>query len=84
MLTDTNFLHQGDHAPLGVTVTMDADQGVRALQLIRPRTAIPIHYDDYTVFKSPLADLRAAVERAKLDTEVHDLERGETFSFEAP
>lgn len=63
---------------------MDADRGVRALQLIRPQTAIPVHYDDYTVFKSSLADFRAAVERAKLDTEVHYLERGETFSFEAP
>ena len=28
----------------------------RLLELLRPKTAILIHYDDYTVFKSPLSD----------------------------
>lgn len=41
---------------LGRLVSMDARQGVQILRLIRPRTAIPIHYNDYIVFKSPLAD----------------------------
>ncbi len=79
---DLGLLHLGGTRILGLTVTMDARQGVRALQLIRPRAAIPIHYDDYTVFKSPLADFRAEVQRTPLDTVVHYLDRGETFSFE--
>jgi L-ascorbate metabolism protein UlaG (beta-lactamase superfamily) len=65
----------------GILLTMDGDQGVRALQLVRPRTAVPIHYDDYTVFKSPLSDFRAAVASASaLGTEIRYVERGDTIA----
>jgi hypothetical protein len=40
---------------------------------------VPIHYDDYTVFRSPLSDFRAAVDAADLDVEVRYVERGETM-----
>lgn len=33
-------------------MTMDAAQGVELIELIRPRAAVPIHYDHYPVFKS--------------------------------
>ena len=45
-------------------------------------TAIPIHYDDYTVFKSPLADVVAAVERAGMNTAVLYLADGASHSFD--
>ena len=67
---------------LGVLVTMDAAQGVKALQLIRPRTAVPIHYHDYTVFKDPLSTFKEAVTAAGLTTMVSYLEHGETYLFE--
>ena len=51
-------------------VTMDAGQGVEAIRLIEPRTAIPIHYNDYTVFKSPLEDFKEAVAKAGLEDRV--------------
>jgi L-ascorbate metabolism protein UlaG (beta-lactamase superfamily) len=57
---------------------MDGAQGVRALQVVRPRTAMPIHYDDYGVFKSPLSDFRAAVANASLETEIRYVDRGDT------
>jgi L-ascorbate metabolism protein UlaG (beta-lactamase superfamily) len=66
---------------LGVTVTMDGRQGVELLRLVRPRTAIPIHYDDYDRFRSPLSDFRRRVEDARLPTEVVYLDRGEVHRF---
>ena len=61
---------------------MDAAEGVEALRIVAPRDAIPIHYDDYPVFKSPLEDFVRAVQQAGLATRVHYLHHGETFSFE--
>ncbi len=34
---------------------MDAPQGVDFLRRVQPRSAIPVHYDDYKIFKSPLS-----------------------------
>ncbi|MDP8938387.1 MAG: MBL fold metallo-hydrolase [Actinomycetota bacterium] len=79
---DLGLVHLGGTRVLGVLVTMDAAQGVRALQLVRPRTAVPIHYDDYTVFKDPLENFRRAVDAASLPTEVRFVGRGETYRFE--
>ena len=73
------LLHLGGTRVFGVLLTMDAAQGVEALQTVRPERAIPIHFDDYTVFKSPLSDFLREVEGAGLDTEVITLERGETY-----
>lgn len=58
---------------------MDARQGVQALRAVAPRRAIPVHYDDYTLFKSPLSDFRRAAEEAGLATELHYLGRGESY-----
>jgi hypothetical protein len=40
---------------------MDANQGVDFLQRIRPRLAVPVHYDDYRVFRSPLSEFLSAM-----------------------
>jgi L-ascorbate metabolism protein UlaG (beta-lactamase superfamily) len=78
------LLHLGGTKVLGVTLTMDAEQGVEALRIVRPRHAVPIHYDDYTVFKSPLADFVRALEAADdVQTELHVLDRGEALRFTA-
>jgi L-ascorbate metabolism protein UlaG (beta-lactamase superfamily) len=45
------------------TVTMDASQGVDFLQRIRPHLAVPVHYDDYRVFRSPLSEFLSAMKR---------------------
>jgi L-ascorbate metabolism protein UlaG (beta-lactamase superfamily) len=75
------LLHLGGTRIAGLLLTMDAAQGVEALRTVRPDRAIPIHYDDYTVFKSPLDDFRAAVAEASLETELVYLDRGETYRF---
>jgi len=81
---DVALLHLGGTRILGVLLTMDARQGIEAIRIVKPRVAIPIHYDDYPVFKSPLTDFAKAVTEAGLDDQVAYLERGETFSFRIP
>jgi len=79
---DLCLIHLGGTRVAGILLTMDADQGVGALRLVRPRAAMPIHYDDYTVFKSPLDDFRRAATAADLATMIHYVARGETHRFE--
>ncbi len=79
---DLALLHLGGTRVLGIMVTMDAEQGVEAMRIIDPRTAIPIHYNDYTVFESPLEDFKRAVTGAGLEDRVHYLNHGDTYEFE--
>lgn len=81
---DLALLHLGGTKALGIMVTMDAGQGVQAIRVIEPRTAIPIHYNDYTVFKSPLEDFKRAVAEAGLEDRVRHLSHGDTYEFEIP
>lgn len=81
---DLALLHLGGTRVLGITVTMDAEQGVEAMRIVDPRTAIPIHYNDYEAFGSPLEDFKRAVSAAGLEERVHYLEHGDTYEFEVP
>ena len=79
---DLALLHLGGTRILGVfKVTMDGKDGVKLLQIIQPKKAIPIHYDDYDVFKSPLSDFAQEVKAAGLDQQVVYLAHGATYSF---
>jgi L-ascorbate metabolism protein UlaG (beta-lactamase superfamily) len=80
---DIGIFHLGGTRVLGVLVTMDAEQGVEAVKLIDPETAIPIHYNDYDVFKSPLEDFKRAAEAAGLNERMVYLAHGETYDFTA-
>lgn len=81
---DLGILHLGGTRVMGILVTMDAEQGVEAVRIINPREVIPIHYNDYEVFKSPLEDFRQAIEEAGLGDRVTYLSHGETYNFEVP
>lgn len=81
---DLALLHLGGTRIAGVLLTMDAKQGVEMIRIVNPRTAIPIHYNDYGVFKSPLEDFQAAVKAAGLENRVHYLGHGDTFDIEVP
>jgi L-ascorbate metabolism protein UlaG (beta-lactamase superfamily) len=74
---DLAVLHLGGTRVMGVTVTMDADQGVELLRTLRPGRAAAIHYDDYDAFKSPIEDFVAAVREAGLAETTTVLERGQ-------
>lgn len=67
--------------PLALTVTMDAEQGLQLIQLIQPDITIPIHYDDYGVFASPLEDFRRIMEVAGLLDKVVFLDHRDQYCF---
>jgi L-ascorbate metabolism protein UlaG (beta-lactamase superfamily) len=75
---DLCLLHLGGTRILGVLLTMDAAQGVELLQLVGPDVAIPIHFDDYPVFRSNIADFQRAAAAASLRTQIRYVQRGET------
>jgi L-ascorbate metabolism protein UlaG (beta-lactamase superfamily) len=79
---DLALLHLGGTRIAGLLVTMDGRQGVDLLDLVRPRHAVPIHNDDYGVFRSPRADFEREVARRQPDTTVRLLERGELYRLE--
>lgn len=81
---DLALLHLGGTRALGILVTMDGKQGVEAIKIIDPTIAIPIHYNDYTVFKSPLSDFQDEVRNAGLEEKVRYLSHGESYAFEVP
>ncbi|QDS67516.1 hypothetical protein FKW77_001735 [Venturia effusa] len=62
-------------------VTMDAEQGIKLVQLIQPDITIPIHYDDYEAFLSPLSDFKKAVDDAGLAEKVVYLDRKDAYKF---
>ncbi|MBW3573758.1 MAG: MBL fold metallo-hydrolase [Actinobacteria bacterium] len=76
---DLALVHLGGTRIAGVLLTMNAEQGVQALQLVRPRAAVPIHYADYRVFREPLEVFTRAVAAASLSTEVRYVEPGVPF-----
>lgn len=78
---DLALFHLGGTRIMGILLTMDAEQGVEALRIINPREVIPIHYNDYEVFKSTLEEFRQAVEAAGFADRVRYLSHGETYNF---
>ncbi|HEX8773542.1 MAG TPA: MBL fold metallo-hydrolase [Pyrinomonadaceae bacterium] len=79
---DLALFHLGGTQIMGILLTMDAEQGVEAIRIINPREVIPIHYNDYEVFKSPLEDFKKAVAEAGFQDRVRYLSHGETYDFE--
>lgn len=79
---DLALLHLGGTRILKlVKVTMDGKDGVQMMRIIAPAHAIPIHYNDYDVFKSPLSEFAQEVRAAGLEGKVTYLKHGETYLF---
>jgi L-ascorbate metabolism protein UlaG (beta-lactamase superfamily) len=79
---DVAVVHLGGTRVLFHTVTMDAEQGVDFLRRVNPGRVIPVHYDDYGVFRSPLSAFERLAAHAGLGGLVHSVRRGETVSLE--
>jgi L-ascorbate metabolism protein UlaG (beta-lactamase superfamily) len=78
---DAAVVHLGGTRILGLLVTMDAVQGADLLELMLPPVTVPVHYDDYGVFRSPLGDFRAELERRQWSGEVRYVNRGDVVSL---
>lgn len=76
---DLALLHLGGTMAFFVMVPMDGKQGVEMPRIVNPKKAIPIHYNDYTVFKSPLEDFKREVDAAGLTDPDHYLAHGEEY-----
>ncbi|MTE22032.1 MBL fold metallo-hydrolase [Streptomyces sp. TRM43335] len=73
----------GTTLPGGLLVTMDALQGADLVSLLRPRRVLPVHYDDYTVMKSPLSDFLREATRPDFPAGVVRCRRGERVTVNA-
>ncbi|MCU1690396.1 MAG: hypothetical protein JWN20_2324 [Jatrophihabitantaceae bacterium] len=71
----------GTKLPGGMVVTMDARQGADLTDLIDARITVPIHYDDYGRFASPLSDFRDEVARRGRIVDVAFLDRGQSLAL---
>ncbi|HEX2053540.1 MAG TPA: MBL fold metallo-hydrolase [Actinomycetota bacterium] len=78
---DLALIHLGGTRIAGILLTMDAEQGVRCLQIVAPKTAVPIHYNDYTVMKDPLSAFKLKAEEASLPTEIRFVSHGDVLEL---
>ena len=78
---DVALVHLGGTRVLLQTVTMDGEQGAGYVRRLGPRSVVPVHYDDYSVMKSPLADFLAASERGGVAARIRTVERGGTLQL---
>lgn len=62
---------------------MDGSMGADFVARIRPSVVVPVHHDDYGVFRSFLSDFPARVEDLGLPAEVSVPRRGEVVSLES-
>ncbi|MDT5227736.1 MAG: hypothetical protein QOE12_3288 [Mycobacterium sp.] len=69
-------LPAGPRLPFGLTVTMDGRQGADVVDLLNLPKVIPVHFDDYTVFASPLADFTNEMEQRGMADRMIVVERG--------
>jgi L-ascorbate metabolism protein UlaG (beta-lactamase superfamily) len=79
---DLGLIHAGGTTLFLTVVTMTGAQAVRAVEITKPRTAIPIHYNDFSVFMSGLDDFKQAAAQSSAKTEFHYLSHGETYNFQ--
>jgi L-ascorbate metabolism protein UlaG (beta-lactamase superfamily) len=78
---DGAVVHLGGTRVLGAIVTLDGRGGLELLEAVNPGYAVPVHYDDYTRFLSPLSDFLAAVRGTGFDARVRVVQRGQTISL---
>ena len=79
---DVAVVHLGGTRVLFHTVTMDGEQGVDFLRRVQPATAVPVHHDDYRVFRDPLSSFLRRTEDAGTDTLVRPVQRGQTVTLD--
>ncbi|MGN6612792.1 MAG: MBL fold metallo-hydrolase [Angustibacter sp.] len=81
---DAAVVHLGGTRVLLHTVTMDGEQGVDFVRRAAPRQTVPVHYDDYGVFASPLSAFERLLARSGLPTRLTAVPRGGTVTLLEP
>lgn len=75
---DAMVIHLGGTRIFGMLVTMDGQQGCDLMRLIQPGVTVPIHYDDYQAFRSPLPEFLGVAARRGLRPAIQTVRRGDT------
>ena len=79
---DVAIVHLGGTKLAGVmTATMDAAQGRRFVEVVRPKRVVPVHHSDYTVFRSPLSDFVDEISSCGLGGSLELLEPGQSIGL---
>lgn len=78
---DAMVIHLGGTRVLGLLVTMDGRQGADLVELLAPGVTVPVHYDDYTVFRSPLSDFLQRCRERALPSQVRQVAPGQLVSL---
>ncbi len=78
---DAAVVHLGGTRVLLRTVTMDGAMGVDFVERSRPSVVVPVHHDDYTVFRSPLSDFVDRASARGLAAELRCVERGQVVGL---
>ncbi len=65
--------------PIGDNFTMNITDAVRAAELVRPKTAIPIHYDTFDVIKADPQEFKQKAEAVGINSRV--MEYGEEIKL---
>jgi L-ascorbate metabolism protein UlaG (beta-lactamase superfamily) len=66
--------------PIGGRFTMGIKEAVKAVELIQPGVAVPMHYNTFDVIKQDPEEFKRAVE-AKVDTKIVIMKPGESIKL---
>ncbi|MCO1653980.1 MBL fold metallo-hydrolase [Pseudonocardia humida] len=80
---DVMITHLGGTRVLGLLVTMDGRQGGDLVELIGPGSVIPVHFDDYGVFHSPLSAFVTEMRGRGLGGRLRVVNHGDTVELAA-
>ncbi len=75
---DAMVIHLGGTRVLGVLVTLDDRQGCDLVERISPASVLPVHHDDYGVFRSPLSAFVTEMRRRGLTGRLRTFGSGDT------
>jgi L-ascorbate metabolism protein UlaG (beta-lactamase superfamily) len=67
--------------PIGDWYTMGIKGAVKALEFVKPKYAIPMHYNTFPVIEQDPENFRRAVKEAGLEVEIVILKPGESFEL---
>ena len=81
---DLSVLPLGGTRVLGQTVSMDATQGVDFLHRVQPRQVLPVHYDDYPIFRSTLSQFEDEARVAGFKDRLRVVRRGQAVPIAWP
>lgn len=81
---DVGIVHLGGTRVLWQTLTMDGPMGVEWVSTVGPDVVIPVHYDDYGVFRSPLSEFVDELHGGGTPTRLLLPARGEAVTLGVP